>query len=1209
VTPFDLCRASLQGINLIEAAAGTGKTFSIEGLFVRLLLERQIPVQEILVVTFTQAATAELRGRIHRRLLEMRGALARGSSADPLIEKLISRCRPAEPHARRLDQALVDFDQAAVYTIHGFCQRILHEHAFETASPFDAQLLPDQTTVLREIADDFWRRQISAAPVELAAVALEAFKNPDHFLRLLAQIQTPDFHLVRPEGAEDFGRLRFYREALNALRAVWTVQREEVAAALKDPALDGRIYGSLKPPAAGPRRESERERRVAGLLEAMDVFLGSLPGFPPFRGFELFSAEHIAAKTRQRSRPPRHGVFDLCQRVTDAAEALGAELACHLKRLKADLVEFARIEMTRHKQSRNLQSFDDLLTLLLRSLTGAGGRVLAESVRRRFRAALVDEFQDTDELQYAILARLFGEAQAPVFLIGDPKQAIYGFRGADIYSYLRAARQCQSRYTLGVNRRSTPGVVGAINTIFARPTAPFLIPEIKFAPARPAREKAAEAAPAFVIWYLDSRRLRTDGKPANRGDAEAWIARSVASEIQRLTQGGPRPIPAGDIAVLVRTNRQARRVKKELAAAGVPAVVCSAGDVFESAEAAELQRILSGIAAPSDPVQVKSALATDILGATADELLASELDSAAWEAPFARFREYSQTWQAQGFMPMFQRLLVQERVKQRLLRRPDGERRLTNLLHLAELIHRASAERHRGLNGLIKWLSSQRDPAIARVAEHPLRLESDADAVNIVTIHKSKGLEYRVVFCPFAWSAATLTEDDYFFHDPSAGHRLTLELGGAADSASRCQAEMERLSENLRLLYVAFTRARDRCYFAWGRIHGTETSAPAYLLHFAAEGQPSLEAADPAAVRRLEAVVKGKSDDDLLRDLETIAAGSGGTIALRPLPEPEVVRAPAPQTPEPALLCRDFRGAIDRSWKTASYSMLVSAAAAHAETADRDETRSSFPTLAEAADIAPAAAAPVRDLMAFPRGARAGNFFHSVLERTDFANPASPAMEEWIVRQLAEFGYETEWRPAVQAMLAAVASIPLVPDRPGWTLADVPPAQRLHEMEFCFALKRITPEALAAVFDRFGRRPAGRLADSSAIGRLDFAPLQGFMKGFMDLVWHHAGRYYLLDWKSNYLGDRLLDYHRRRLDECMGEELYILQYHIYTLALHQYLRQRVPGYRYERDFGGAVYVFIRGVARAAPPDHGIFFDKPAPELIHALGRELIPHYA
>jgi exodeoxyribonuclease V beta subunit len=1207
VTPFDLCRATLQGNNLIEAAAGTGKTFSIEGLFVRLLLERQIPVQEILVVTFTQAAAAELRGRIHRRLLELRVALAQGSTADPLIESLIDRYRPAGPHARRVDQALMDFDQAAVYTIHGFCQRILHEHAFETASTFDAELLPDQTAMLQQIADDFWRRRIAAAPVELAAAALGAFKSPDGFLRLLAKIKTPEFHLVLPEGGEALGRLPFYREALSALREGWTAQREAVAAALRDPALDGRVYGSLKLPAVGVRRESERERRVDGLLDAMDVFLGSLRDFPPFRGFELFRAEQIAAKTRRHSQPPRHPVFDLCQRVADEAEALGAELALHLRRLKAELVQFARTELTRRKQSRNLQAFDDLLTSLWRSLTGSGGRGLVESVRRRFRAALVDEFQDTDELQYAIFSRLFGETPAPVYLIGDPKQAIYGFRGADIYSYLKASQQCGSLFTLGVNRRSTPGVVDAINAIFARCPAPFLIPEIKFVPARSAREAAADAGPGFVIWYLDSRRMRADGKPANRGDAEAWTARSVAAEIQRLTQTEATPLPAGDIAVLVRTNRQARLIKKELAAAGVPAVVCSAGDVFDSPEAAELQRILSGIAAPADPALAKSALATGILGATADELLASELNSAAWETRFARFREYAQTWQAQGFMPMFRRLLVQERVKERLLRRPDGERRLTNLLHLGELIHQAAAERHLGLNGLIAWLSRQRDPGLARVAEHPLRLESDADAVSIVTIHKSKGLEYRVVFCPFAWSSSKLSEDDYFFHDPSAGHRLTLAIGGETDSASRSQAEAELLSENLRLLYVAFTRARERCYFGWGRIHRCETSAPAYLLHFAAEAPHPAGAAGPEVLRRLEAVMKAKSDDDLLRDLEAIAAGSGGTIALRPLPEPAAVRPGAAPRREQTLLCRSVRGAIDRSWKTASYSMLVSTAAAHAETADRDETSYRFPPPPETEDMPPSAAPAARDLTAFPRGARAGNFFHSVLEKADFASPGGPAMETWVVRQLAEFGYEAHWRHAVQTMLAAVASVALAPDPRGWTLADVPPAQRLHEMEFYFPLKRITPAVLAEVFERFGR--SGVQADTTAIGGLDFAPLQGFMKGFIDLVFRHAGRYYLLDWKSNHLGDRLQDYHQRRLGECMREELYSLQYHIYTLALHQYLSRRVPGYRYERDFGGAVYVFIRGVAPAAAPDHGIFFDKPSPELIHALGAELIPNYA
>jgi exodeoxyribonuclease V beta subunit len=1191
VNAFDARSVALEGSNLIEAAAGTGKTYSIEGLFVRLIVEQHVPVEQILTVTFTQAATAELRQRIYQRLVKTGRSLSAGTW----------RGGPGEPQpeqaAVRVRRALMDFDQAAIYTIHGFCQRILHEYAFETGSPFDAELVPDQSRILRDIAQDFWRLHVCPAPVEFIAYAWEELKGPSRFMELLATIKSPDVAIIPALTAGGLDHLERYRDAFGRLQIDWPQARAEAFDILKAAALDGRNYGSLESAGAASAL-TRRDLTITALTESMDAFLSApVPAFPPFKRFNCFSSEFLAAKTRPRQAVPRHAVFDLCQQVLEEAVALEGEMGRHFSHLKVRLIEFARSELERRKLERNVQSFDDLLLRVARAAEAGG---LIESVRRKYRAVLVDEFQDTDELQVTIFSRLFSDGQRPLFLIGDPKQAIYGFRGADIFSYLKAARNVAATYTLTENRRAVPGLVTALNTIFSQTEHPFLFPEISFRPATAAASAAGRRTP-FVIWYLDSRQVREDGKPVNSGDCQGLIANAVAGEIQRLTRAPRDPLAAGDIAVLVRTNAQAQLVKQRLSAAGIPAVVCSTGNIFDAPEAEEMQRVLTSMADPSDIGRLKAALVTDILGLHADDIAAADREPDGWEERLSRTRDYFQVWHRQGFMPMFRRLLTGERVKERLLRFPDGERRLTNLLHLGELLHQAAGESNLGMTGLLKWLAEQRDPSTPRLEEHQLRLESDEAAVKIVTIHKSKGLEYRVVFCPFAWSGSSARGKEVFFHDPAADRRLTLDLGGDDSALSRRYAEAETLSENLRLLYVALTRAKERCYLVWGRINTSETSALAYLFHF----RDAVDSADPDIIARMKRALKAKSDDDLMQDLETLAARSQATIDVRPLPDAPLQRA-QPAAVDSATLCgRQFAGKIDRSWRIASYSALASSAGADGDAADRDGLRPFQTAAAEPGDPHPADAAGL-NLFAFPKGSRAGNFFHAVLEHVDFGTWQSAETDALVGRMLAQFGYEAEWRAAVLRMIGEVAGLGLFVGAPGLTLAGVGAFGRLNEMEFHYPLHPVTPERLREVFRDHGQTGGRAFADR--IGRLTFAPMQGFMRGFIDMVFHHEERYYLVDWKSNHLGDGYDAYHASRLATPMREELYTLQYHIYTLALHQYLRRRLPAYRYERHFGGVAYVFLRGVDCRRGPEFGVFVDTPHPELVHALGSALIPNY-
>lgn len=415
-TPFDVQTAPLEGRNLIEAAAGTGKTWSIEHLFVRLVLEKSIEVDRILVVTFTEAATDELRERIRARLAAARENV-RGAAAI------------------RIERAVSDFDRAAIYTIHGFCQRVLREHAFETGNSFSTELVPDPAELLREVAEDYWRRVMVAAPPQAAAYVLDTLKGPPTLLDLLRHTGAATYRIHPEPEPVTFSSLTRYREAFDRLRTLWTADGAEALKCLADPCLHAGTYGRCDLETGKSRTAKLRELKDAleTVLDAGSAEIVSLTGI------KNLCTDTICVRTKKGMTAPRHPIFDACQELCRAAEALKAELAAYLRRIKFDFLTYAHAELARSKRERNLQSFDDLLVRLRDALAGPQGGALATEVRGRYRAVLVDEFQDTDGIQFGIFETLFNRAHGCLFWIGDPKQAIYGFRGADIFAYLRAA--------------------------------------------------------------------------------------------------------------------------------------------------------------------------------------------------------------------------------------------------------------------------------------------------------------------------------------------------------------------------------------------------------------------------------------------------------------------------------------------------------------------------------------------------------------------------------------------------------------------------------------------------------------------------------------------------------------------------------------------------------------------------------------------------
>src|SRR6476469_8908582 len=728
---FNAAQTPLEkGFTVIEASAGTGKTTTISAIVLRLLVEQGIPIEQILVTTYTELATAELRGRIRDTIED-----ALTQQHLPFVQEIIKKATGRKQFERKLKLALQSFDEAPIFTIHGFCARILADRAFESGVLFETELVTDQSRFVHEVADDFWRAHFYSDDSIMAGLVRERL-TPAHLVELLVQLTNNPSLRVSPPS--------------------------ENRAAL--------------------------EKKITELCRAGG------------------NSEEIA---------------QLAERF--------------IVSLQSEFCERARKELRRRKTDRCVQSFDDMLTRLDEALRGESGKQLRKGLRERFTAALVDEFQDTDPVQYSIFSQIYGGSDRSVFFIGDPKQAIYGFRGADVFTYLEAAKVANRRYTLGRNWRSEAKLLDGVNAIFRQRGDPFVIESINLSPVTASGK--ADAEPLTI----GGRRDQPLRFWIASTDAKARVAEAVAAEIASLLAGetkiGKRKIEPRDIAVLVNNNAQPGWVQRALADYRIPSVVYSAASVLKSGEASELSRILMAVSQPTHERIVRSALATEVFGLNASALENLSSDEADWEATLNRFADYHVLWREHGFVQMMRALLVGEKVRSRLLRWRDGERRLTNLLHLIELLHTACVENRLGIDGLIKWLARQISPGGEGRDEHEVRLESDEDAVRLVTIHKSKGLEYGVTFCPFVRKEPWTGSKDFLkFHEDD---KLVLDL--AEDPKHKKIRGGEELAENIRQLYVGLTRARHRSYAIWQERKNRSKSALAWLFSGASSAEAFLD--------------------------------------------------------------------------------------------------------------------------------------------------------------------------------------------------------------------------------------------------------------------------------------------------------------------------------------------------------------------------------
>jgi exodeoxyribonuclease V beta subunit len=1148
---FDLCGPLPgPGVTILEASAGTGKTFTIAALVARLVAEG-VPLSDILVVTFTRMATGELRDRVRERLVSAEAGLGRyldGGNPlpadDPVVELLAEGGPlPTSERRRRLADALGSFDTATITTTHGFCHMVLAALGVWGEVADGATLLEDQTDVVEDVVDDLLVRHAlrSAIPPFGRKVALEiAFKAVDN------------------------------------------------------------------------------------------------PGTPLDPEPDM-----------QDSSPPG---------------------------LRRRLAEGVRRELKERLLDANLLTYDGLLDRLLAALMDEKrGEMARRRLRERYRVVLVDEFQDTDSVQWKVVQKAFSDGITRLVLIGDPKQAVYSFRGADVYAYLEAAREAEpeQRFTLEENWRSDAALLAAYDALFH----PLHLghPEIRYRTAHATRahqQPGLEGAPVPMplrARFVPRRQvgIQRIGKGLiQKESAVRFVAEDLAADVVRLLEsgaalvrGGPgpeaerrrRPVGAGDIGVLVRTNRQATVVQSSLRAVGVPVVVAGVQSVLSTPAAHHWLRLLSALEQPTSRSFAAATGLTPFGGMTAEELALA--DENTWEELHSRLHNWSALLRQSGVATLFSHVSATEGLPERLLRVVDGERQLTDLGHIAELLHAEAGQGQLGLAALRAWLARRIDEVSAEGAEaeqRSRRLDSDAAAVQVLTVHRAKGLEFPIVYCPYLWDAGSrdYLGEPVVFHDPVDGERRKLDVGGdTGDLAYEVHfntCKVERRGEDLRHLYVALTRAKHQAVIWWAGVRDCQHSALGRLLlargpngDVSASGRPN----EP-------------KDEEVEAELRRLAGRAPGLISVEHCPAVAPTRLGRENSsgPLPDLSAASFGRQLDLEWRRSSYTSITALAhtswAVHGGdepgyTARGDQNvgevvasepeelgTTDEPLATAAAKLPPAVQHGAQErlrsvvpvLSRGPAGAEFGTFVHRVLEKTDFsAAELRPALLDAVHDHRASYlGGPLDEELLAEGLEAAILT-PLDGWADGAQLRDLSRADRLDELGFELPVAggddpngEVLLSEVARLIDRH-LRPGEPLAGYPAalVGPELVANLRGYLTGSLDLVFRlgeeGAQRYFVADYKTNWLappGEDLTAWHYRpaALEAEMRRAHYPLQAIFYMVALHRYLRWRLPGYDPGQHLGGAVYLFVRGMVGPGAPTVegrtcGVFSWRPPSELV------------
>lgn len=1174
----------------IEANAGTGKTYTIVGLFVRLLIEKRLTIDQVLVMTFTKKATAELRDRIFQRLRETVKFLQKGGSLEEQfmleLEEFI-KGDDREEIIQHLREAIQNFDESQVYTIHSYCQKILREEALLAGAPFEVDVV-QQDEMMIQATEDEWRlfvanHQGSEAEKYYAGKLFQLAANPSELIKLFKPILSKSYAKLDGAVMEDpIGYLEAVIKAKKELVTCWKSDEENIRKIIDHCELS-RFQQFLK----------GRMNKLVAFIYDENYEIDAPDSLAYFTSSYLYDP-NSKPKTKNVPTPAEHRFFELCQNFYDLIQEMDHVPTRLIKEL------YERIVIRREALSKAGQSvtYDDLLKRVNHALSDSEtGKKLASRILEKYPYALVDEFQDTDPIQYGILDAIYPSdgSDSGLMMIGDPKQAIYAFRGADIYTYLRAKNKSKGEpESLQQNYRSSPGLIEAVNRLFNRENQPFIEEEIDYKDSNAGKPERANhliingEMPVPLVVTLNEEFHK------NKVEAKNWAFEQTVRQIVRwlrLSQKGlatieGKAIKAADIAVLVNSHKDAAQIKMELKRFGVGAVTYSHEKVFETFEANRLELLMDAVLESNQSRKVNSALLTGFFGLSLNEIHSLKSDDKKRQHLHEELQELNHIWNKNGFYSMFRRVMIGQRSLSTLAELDFSERILTNMMQLADIV--SKAEKEGGLSPLavLNWFRNQMadpDPD----DEKTLLLESDQNLVKISTIHNSKGLQFPIVFCPSLWSGFSggIKKDTFVLYNDQKSGKTVVNFD-QSESESRIAAvessKLESTSEEVRKLYVALTRAQYYCSICW--ITHTDSN-------FSGLGASILGRAEvmkQIGELRIESKTREKVDQRVYVDaFRQLAAENPALIAIANEDRERMVPLEKIKEEDDALTLRVYNGRHDLpvQRKLDSFSSLTH----HKTDAGMPDYDQMIQSYSESLEETVSAGQSL-DIFSFPKGATAGTAIHKLfeLEQFDFTTATEQDLTDEIGGVLEFYRIDRKWAPVMQTMMENSA-FSVISDL---AMNRVRREDQLREMEFHF------PSAGSSSEDLFRVIRNGKGGSSPV-----HVTHQGYMTGFIDLIVQQEGKFYILDYKSNHLGDSREHYGREKLHQAMLDAGYDLQAYIYMVALVKYLRERLPDFDYDRDVGGVAYLFIRGIEKGS--DNGVWFQKPDRNRVAELEKKLV----
>lgn len=1260
---------------LIEASAGTGKTYTIVTLFIRLLLnidsakaqrQKALEVEEILVVTFTKAATQELKGRILERISEIKQIFKRiekgeelegivAKDKDPILYQIYQQVETALPEAiLRLELAEENMDSAAVFTIHSFAQRMLQRYALQSKIPFGLEIDNDESTLRTALCREYWRRNFYPLEIEKAKLVSEWIGSPDNLLVNIYPFLSGDFTIgsvAKPELAsysatqllEDFAKEQArHVKSIQYLKKKWSENIDEVTALFIE------IF-EKKHKTINFNGSKYRKKQVLELLDKIKEWVKNDSSAVPnnFWKYLSYREEHegkLASDIYLKSSKDRledtkfAELFALTS--DDAYEQPDAMPYCNM--LLWIIAQDIKAQLREHKFGHREKSYDDLLSLLQQALTSTEGQDLATLIGQQYPFAMIDEFQDTDAQQYEIFSRIYLDPQrdnhnTTMIMIGDPKQSIYAFRNADIYTYLEAAKSLQeTTYTLDTNWRSTPEMITVSNKLFSsnidekvkddgddniKQFLPFLHPLIHYEKINPSPKshnklhfanREVAAFNAFLQPELDQGDNKLSG-----GAAKELLARQCAADIAQWLSGDEgnyiasgddqRAVKASDIAVLVKSRGEAELIQRALAKYKIQSVYLSdRSNLLESEWATYMNWLLQACLNPYKESHILKVLSSPLFLYSAEELLQIRAKEQRWELWVEHFIRFNHIWREQGVLPMLHAILLDKTLSivERFQQTHYAERALTDYLHLAELLQKGS-KLHKSPTALTGWYEHElkKNKGAEGEGEYQKRLESEKDLVQIVTIHKSKGLEYGIVWLPFI--GLTSSQQRTGVNGISRYHD---ESGKAFWDLDHLHSEKiieEQSEEALRLLYVAVTRAKYQINIGMKEIYSAKDAwnALVYLLNKSALVVGQKLGVECEGEKLLTNVFSKKNLNIIDIDEEFLAEQEdANTSNYSPV-----------ESQHNVLQAREFTRTLEHNWRISSFSSLnqmhqrlrkymtqqTSSEQGFDlldEASDHDQQVNSFEESYQEIEPLSAEFLDTPSRFTFPMGAEVGHAIHGIYEKSDFALGVDSELCKEVCNKLA---LDEVWIDVLQTWMDESLATPL-DKKSGLTLKDCAEKDKLVELGFLIA---INSPLKVKRFNQILRQYHPLMAENLQREEFNFDHFQGLIKGFIDLVFRADGQYFVADYKTNHLGYRYQDYSEESLKQAIIDHNYDLQYLIYTLALHRYLKERLVNYQYDKHIGGVYYLFIRGMH----PDHeqqGIYFDKPSFALIDALDKLL-----